>query len=62
MRITAREIIREARELGLDPVEHARDLADGFGWDEDSTYEAVESVRSFGMAGVLPGNGRWWAD
>ena len=43
-RITATYIVREARSLGLDPTEHALDLADGYGWDEDMTDDAVTAV------------------
>lgn len=43
--LTAKRIIREAHLNGLDPVEHALDLADGFGWDEDMTEAAVNAIR-----------------
>lgn len=42
--MTAADIIREARGLGLDPVEFAADLADGYGWGEEMTADAVEAV------------------
>lgn len=44
--MTAAQIIVEAKRLGLDPVEFAEDLADGYGWDEDMTADAVESVKA----------------
>lgn len=43
--LTAKDIIWEAHLNGLDPVEHALDLADGFGWDDEMTEAAVAAIR-----------------
>lgn len=45
MEMTASEIIRTAREQGLDPIEFTEDLADGYGWGEAMTHDAVGAVR-----------------
>lgn len=51
--MTAAQIAREARRFGLDPVEHALDLADGFGWDEDMTATAVAAVEALAELSAL---------
>lgn len=43
--MTAREIIRTAREQGQDPIEFTEDLADGYGWEEAMTESAIGAVR-----------------
>ena len=43
--MSAQEIIQEAITLGLDPVDYAQDLADGYGWCEAMTADAVGAVR-----------------
>ena len=42
--MTAARIIAEAQVLGLDPLEFAYDLADGYGWSEEMTGDAVLAV------------------
>lgn len=43
-RITVDEILFVARRDGLDPIEHARDLGDGYDWDEEMTEACVRAV------------------
>lgn len=46
VRITVDEIIFVAARDGIDPVEHAVDLGDGYGWDEEMTQAAVRAVKA----------------
>lgn len=43
--MTATEIIRTAKEQGIDPIEFTKDLADGYGWDDSMTGDALGAVR-----------------
>ena len=43
--ITAAEIIQQAHELDIHPYEQLLDIADGYGWEDEHTVEALHAVR-----------------